>query len=119
MSIKNRDDKIRTCDPRDPNTVRYQAALHPDRYIQFSKYRVQLGILTFCFALYTQNVRYIPKNTKSGRQDLNLRPPRPKRGALPSCATSRKFVYIKLFNVLLYSRDLRTPIMVLLDSSGV
>ena len=28
--IKNRDDKIRTCDPRDPNTVRYQAALHPD-----------------------------------------------------------------------------------------
>ena len=30
MSIKNRDDKIRTCDPRDPNTVRYQAALHPE-----------------------------------------------------------------------------------------
>lgn len=26
---------------------------------------------------------------KSGRQDSNLRPPRPKRGALPSCATSR------------------------------
>ena len=50
---------------------------------------------------------------------MNLRPPRPKRGALPSCATSRKFVYIKLFNVLLCSRDLRTPIMVLLDSNGV
>ena len=30
MQNKNRDDKIRTCDPRDPNTVRYQAALHPD-----------------------------------------------------------------------------------------
>ena len=28
--IKNRDDKIRTCDPRVPNTVRYQTALHPD-----------------------------------------------------------------------------------------
>ena len=26
----------------------------------------------------------------SGRQDLNLRPPGPKPGALPSCATSRK-----------------------------
>ena len=25
----------------------------------------------------------------SGRQDLNLRPPRPRRGALPNCATSR------------------------------
>ena len=33
---KNRDDKIRTCDPRDPNTVRYQAALHPDLSIKFS-----------------------------------------------------------------------------------
>ena len=30
LTNKNRDDKIRTCDPRDPNTVRYQAALHPD-----------------------------------------------------------------------------------------
>jgi hypothetical protein len=26
----------------------------------------------------------------SGRQDLNLRPPAPKAGALPSCATPRK-----------------------------
>src|SRR5215217_6125920 len=26
---------------------------------------------------------------KSGREDLNLRPPRPERGALPDCATSR------------------------------
>ena len=26
---------------------------------------------------------------KSGREDLNLRPPRPERGALPGCATSR------------------------------
>ncbi len=25
----------------------------------------------------------------SGRQDSNLRPPRPERGALPGCATSR------------------------------
>ena len=29
---KNRDDKIRTCDPCDPNTVRYQTALHPDLF---------------------------------------------------------------------------------------
>ena len=27
----------------------------------------------------------------SGRQDLNLRPPGPKPGALPSCATSRLY----------------------------
>lgn len=33
--IKNRDDKIRTCGPRDPNTVRYQTALHPDRLLNF------------------------------------------------------------------------------------
>ena len=35
LIIKNRDDKIRTCDPRDPNTVRYQAALHPDILFKF------------------------------------------------------------------------------------
>jgi hypothetical protein len=29
----------------------------------------------------------------SGRQDLNLRPPGPKPGALPSCATSRYCPY--------------------------
>ena len=28
----------------------------------------------------------------SGRQDLNLRPPAPKAGALPSCATSRTII---------------------------
>ena len=28
--------------------------------------------------------------TWSGREDLNLRPPRPERGALPVCATPRK-----------------------------
>ena len=26
----------------------------------------------------------------SGREDSNLRPPRPERGALPGCATSRQ-----------------------------
>src|SRR3954447_21261914 len=30
--------------------------------------------------------------TLSGRQDLNLRPPDPQSGALPSCATSRSAV---------------------------
>ena len=30
----------------------------------------------------------------SGRQDLNLRPPGPKPGALPSCATSRIIIYL-------------------------
>ncbi len=28
---KNRDDRIRTCDPFVPNEVRCQAALHPDK----------------------------------------------------------------------------------------
>ena len=27
----------------------------------------------------------------SGREDLNLRPPRPERGALPGCATPRQW----------------------------
>ena len=35
---------------------------------------------------------------QSGREDLNLRPPRPERGALPDCATSRLLTY--------YSRQL-------------
>ena len=30
-----------------------------------------------------------PENIWSGREDLNLRPPAPKAGALPSCATPR------------------------------
>ena len=29
----------------------------------------------------------------SGREDLNLRPPRPERGALPDCATPRCLVF--------------------------
>ncbi len=29
QAILNRDDRIRTCDPRIPNAMRYQAALHP------------------------------------------------------------------------------------------
>ena len=33
MTIKNRDDWIRTSDPFVPNEVRYQAALHPDTVI--------------------------------------------------------------------------------------
>src|SRR5215210_7907057 len=31
--------------------------------------------------------------SESGREDLNLRPPRPERGALPGCATSRLRAY--------------------------
>lgn len=33
--------------------------------------------------------RSLLSNFWSGREDLNLRPPRPERGALPSCATPR------------------------------
>ena len=40
---KNRDDKIRTCGPRDPNTVRYQTALHPDNIKLFPLRRGGLG----------------------------------------------------------------------------
>src|SRR6185437_13028367 len=37
----------------------------------------------------------------SGREDLNLRPPAPKAGALPGCATPRHFqLYPKFFTVL-------------------
>ena len=32
LKTKNRDDRIRTCDPLVPSEVRYQAALHPDKY---------------------------------------------------------------------------------------
>src|SRR6266566_4777230 len=33
--------------------------------------------------------------TQSGRRDLNPRPPEPHSGALPDCATSRNFHFIK------------------------
>ena len=33
----------------------------------------------------------------SGREDLNLRPPAPKAGALPGCATPRLIEIIELF----------------------
>ena len=57
---KYRDDKIRTCDPRDPNTVRYQAALHPDKIVKstysvfnFLRYHLFKNLpigVTFCSA---------------------------------------------------------------------
>jgi hypothetical protein len=34
-------------------------------------------------------VRVVPPASLSGREDLNLRPPAPKAGALPDCATPR------------------------------
>ena len=39
-------------------------------------------------------------NQLSGRRDLNPRPPRPERGALPSCATTRKLAIYKLIDLL-------------------
>ena len=36
----------------------------------------------------------------SGKRDLNPRPPRPERGALPTCATTRKLVVYKLIDLL-------------------
>ena len=46
-------------------------------------------------------LRYTPlheynKNLKSGRQDSNLRPPGPKPGALPGCATPRFASYFSI-----------------------
>ena len=38
--------------------------------------------------------------TKSGRQDSNLRPPGPKPGALPACATSRSCYRVANVSVL-------------------
>ena len=40
----------------------------------------------------------------SGRQDLNLRPPRPRRGALPNCATSRTVAHNNI-NIITHCSD--------------
>ena len=50
-------------------------------------------VAIFSYILIT-NLNYL-----SGRRDLNPRPPRPERGALPSCATTRnlavyEYVYL-------------------------
>ena len=60
-----RGDRIRTCGRLVPNQERYRAALHPEYYAEGDTWKL------------------------SGRQDSNLRPPGPKPGALPGCATPR------------------------------
>ena len=42
--------------------------------------------------------------TWSGRQDLNLRLPAPKAGALPSCATPRQFYFLTFYRLHCFSR---------------
>ena len=52
---------------------------------------IQLGRLTLCQLSYTRPPESADSSgTWSGREDLNLRPPAPKAGALPGCATSRQ-----------------------------
>ena len=51
-------------------------------------------VAIFSYILIT-NLNYL-----SGRRDLNPRPPRPERGALPSCATTRKLVIYKRIDLL-------------------
>ena len=105
---KYRDDKIRTCDPRDPNTVRYQAALHPDKIVKstysvfnFLRYHLFKNLpigVTFCSAeCYIPKLKFIYLlfilYKISERQDLNLRPLPPQGSTLPSCATSRNQIF--------------------------
>ena len=47
LIISSRDDRIWTCGPRDPNTVRYQAALHPDD-ILYRNYLVFKIVVIWC-----------------------------------------------------------------------
>ena len=58
--------------------------LHPQKCLILSSY---IGITWL--NVWTKG--HMPFREKSGWHDSNVRPPRPKRGALPSCATSRKF----------------------------
>ena len=51
----------------------------------------QLGRLVLCQLSYTRPFSLpLRPDLWSGREDLNLRPPAPKAGALPGCATSRQ-----------------------------
>ena len=50
---------------------------------------VTMGRYDKIILLISLNTYHIYKGFQSGWQDLNLRHPAPKAGALPSCATSR------------------------------
>ena len=43
-----------------------------------------------CFAVAAFVLHYVSNGDWSGREDLNLRLPAPKAGALPGCATPRR-----------------------------
>ncbi len=38
----------------------------------------------------------VSRGFRSGREDLNLRPPAPKAGALPDCATPRRYASLSI-----------------------
>ena len=50
-------------------------------------------------------------NQRSGREDLNLRPPAPKAGALPGCATSRQPLSPGFGREIISYRPLAWPLM--------
>ena len=63
-----------------------------------SRGRGATGVEASCLIL----VRYCGQEIWSGRRDSNSRPPAPKAGALPGCATPR---HLLLFLILDYSTD--------------
>jgi hypothetical protein len=96
--------RIRTCGPRIRSPLLYPAELQAHdptpllwrtagaRAGDGVRTRdIQLGRLTLCHLSYTRLLHpATPAGPWSGREDLNLRPPAPKAGALPGCATSRQ-----------------------------
>jgi hypothetical protein len=62
----------------------------------------------------------VPPASLSGREDLNLRPPAPKAGALPGCATPREEAareYNKGRNTLNYGRRGHGPDLLVEETS--
>ena len=79
-------DRIRSLRPLVPSEVRYFLAI-----------KNRLGQDSYPGPLCSKRGALFFSNKKSGWQDSNLRPPRPKRGALPSCATSRYYIQFSNF----------------------
>src|ERR1700722_7127713 len=73
---------LREKPPSDPpNCIRPTEILGPKAYPPLSK--SLKSFINLIISLYLYSVKW------SGWRDLNPRPPRPERGALPSCATPR------------------------------
>ena len=97
-------ERIRTSDPRIRSPLLYPTELQahvlsrPPRHSAFERAGdgtrtrdKRLGRPMLYQLSYTRLLSLLlPPGSWSGREDLNLRPPAPKAGALPGCATSRQ-----------------------------